>query len=508
MNGYSIKDLEDWDSRIRSAAEGFGLDCYPQEFEICDHNQMLGYMTYSGLPSHYQHWSFGKAYEQLKTKYDYGVSGLPYEMVINTNPSLAYLMRDNSLLVQLMTIAHVYGHNDFFKNNFTFKTTCPETVLGTFKVHATRIRDYIENPGISLDKVEAALDAAHAVSFQRRRNLSVPKATRMQQQEKLRDQLLEKQKQREDRSDSKQDEADEQNYRDAIAKVPIEPDEDLLLFIRDNNRHLESWEKDILTIVDEEAGYFIPQIDTKIMNEGWASYWHKRILESLDLPQAMRMEFIVRHAQVLQPIVGGLNPYTIGFKIWDSLRIWFDGSIDPGLLREDERDFFERMKLDFEDRETVPVGTGSKTGSEAIFRIREVDRDTSFLRQFLTPVLMQELNLVQHELKNRDGSEMRVVTSVSDQDNWKQIKAVLIRSVGMGSFPVIKVEDANHQNNRTLLLEHQHDGRDLELESAKKTLEYVHELWDNPVTLVTQINGESRELNIDGGGRFTHTPHR
>ena len=109
-----------WDARIREKVEEFGLDCYPQEFEVCDHNQMLAYMAYSGMPSHYPHWSYGKSFEKLKTLYDYGVSGLPYEMVINSNPALAYLMRDNSLLLQILTIAHVYGHNDFFKNNFTF----------------------------------------------------------------------------------------------------------------------------------------------------------------------------------------------------------------------------------------------------------------------------------------------------------------------------------------------------------------------------------------------------
>jgi spore cortex formation protein SpoVR/YcgB (stage V sporulation) len=122
MPAWTLKDLEYWDARIREKVEEFGLDCFPQEFECCDHNQMLGYMAYSGMPSHYPHWSYGKAYEKLKTLYDHGVSGLPYEMVINSNPALAYLMRDNSLCLHVLTIAHVYGHNDFFKNNFTFRS--------------------------------------------------------------------------------------------------------------------------------------------------------------------------------------------------------------------------------------------------------------------------------------------------------------------------------------------------------------------------------------------------
>src|SRR5262247_2455657 len=162
MADYTLKDLEYWDARIREKVAEFGLDCFPQEFELCDHEQMLAYTAYSGMPSHYPHWSYGKSYERLKTLYDYGISGLPYEMVINSNPAVAYLMRDNSLLLQILTIAHVYGHNDFFKNNFTFKTTRAEYTIATFKAHAARVSRYADMPSIGYDKVEAILDAAHS----------------------------------------------------------------------------------------------------------------------------------------------------------------------------------------------------------------------------------------------------------------------------------------------------------------------------------------------------------
>src|SRR6185437_15591286 len=185
MANYEVKDLLEWDSRIKDKAAEFGLDWFPQEFEICDHNGMLGYMAYSGMPSHYPHWSYGKAYEKLKTLYDYGVSGLPYEMVINSNPAIAYLMRDNTLLLQVLTIAHVYGHNDFFKNNFTFKSTRAEFTLGTFKAHAERVRRYMEDPSIGIDRVESILDAAHALSLQRRRNLAVRKLTPDEERERM-----------------------------------------------------------------------------------------------------------------------------------------------------------------------------------------------------------------------------------------------------------------------------------------------------------------------------------
>ena len=292
---WNLSDLVEWDRRIRDKAAEFGLDCYPQEFELCDHTGMLGYMAYSGMPSHYPHWSYGKSYEKLKTLYDHGVSGLPYEMVINSNPAIAYLMRDNSLLLQVLTIAHVYGHNDFFKNNFTFKSTRAELTIEAFKAAAMRVRRYVEDPSIGVEQVERILDAAHALSWQCRRNLAIKKLTPLEQMARA-----------EDTAQGQPDPFQKIHARKQIEapdfhKVPLEPDEDLLLFIRDHNPFLADWEKDLLTIVDEEAKYFISMMETKIMNEGWASYWHKKILESLDLEQGLHLEFIVNHNQVVPP---------------------------------------------------------------------------------------------------------------------------------------------------------------------------------------------------------------
>ena len=170
-----LEQLQYWDERIRELVDSYGLDCYLQEFELCDHNEMIGYMAYTGIPSHYPHWSYGKAYEKMKTLYDYGVQGLPYEMVINSDPCLAYLMGDNSLCLNVLTVAHVYGHNDFFKNNFTFGATRAEFTLSTFKSHAERVRSYVEDPSIGVEKVESIVDAAHALSLQCQRDLAVRK---------------------------------------------------------------------------------------------------------------------------------------------------------------------------------------------------------------------------------------------------------------------------------------------------------------------------------------------
>src|SRR3989304_5327973 len=141
MQGYTLEDLEDWDKRIQEQVEKLGLSCFPQEFEICDHHQMLGYLAYNGMPAHYPHWSFGKAFEKQKTVYDYG-------------------MKDNSLALQLLTMSHVRGHCHFFKNNRTFRFSRPEYTLEMFKAHADRIRAYIEDPSIGLERVERMMDAA------------------------------------------------------------------------------------------------------------------------------------------------------------------------------------------------------------------------------------------------------------------------------------------------------------------------------------------------------------
>jgi stage V sporulation protein R len=459
MADYDIKDLEYWDAKIREKVEEFGLLCFPQEFEICDHFQMLGYMAYSGMPSHYPHWSYGKAYEKLKTLYDYGVSGLPYEMVINSSPALAYLMRDNSLALQVLTIAHVYGHNDFFKNNFTFKSTRAEFTLATFKVHADRVRSYIEDPSVGLEKVETVFDAAHAISLQCRRNPAIRKLSPAEQRERA----LEAAGAPADpfRSVHKRPEYVEPN----LHKVPLSPEEDVLLFIRDYTPHLSEWEKDLLTIVHEGAQYFIPQIETKIMNEGWASYWHRQILNSLDLPENLHLEFLVRHNQVVRPFPRGLNPYHLGLKIWDDIRRRYD---DPT------------------PEEIEKYGKPDKSGYDKLFEVREVDRDVSFLRRFLTEELMQEMDMFQYEPRGED----LVITKVSDRESWREVKETLLKNVGMGSIPVIKIEDADYGQNRSLYLKHAHDSRDLQLEYAEKTLAYLHQLWGREVVLETAVNGK------------------
>lgn len=454
---YVLKDLIEWNEVIESKAKELGLNFYPQEFEIIGFNEMLGYEAYVGMPSRYPHWSFGKSYEKNKTLYSFDLTGLPYEMVINSNPCLAYLMRENTLPLQILTMAHVYGHNDFFKNNRLFKEgTRAKLALEMFKLDGEIIREYINAPGIGYEKVERILDAAHAIRYNIGRVIGRKEMT----DEEIRKNRIEDYKKTiENKSILDMDMVIEELVLD---KIPLEPYDDVVGFIIKHGK-LEEWEKDIVRIVKRETEYFMPQIETKTMNEGWASYWHYNILKSLDLPEGLHFEFLKRHNDVVAPMLGGLNPYYVGFKM-------------------------------FEDIER-------RYGRDKIFEVRSMERDASFIRRYLTQELCEELNLFQYSKKSFDY----VIEEVSDEDGWKEIRDNLAFTAGLGSIPYIRVIDLNTRD-LTLTLEHVYDGRELEVTYAKETLKYVQQLWGYKVRLLTK-NKDNKEfyINCDADKKITVT---
>lgn len=448
---YNLKDLEKWNEKIEKKAKELGLDYYPQEFEVIGFNEMIGYEAYVGMPSKYPHWSYGKAYEKNKTLYSLNLTGLPYEMVINSNPCLAYLMKDNTLLLQILTMAHVYGHNDFFKNNRLFKEgTRANMALEMFKLDSEIIRGYINNPSIGYDKVEKILDAAHAIRYSIGRSIGVKELNDSEIKLRRINAYKEKIANREFLD------MDKEISEPEIDKIPLEPRDDVFGFIIEYGK-LEEWEKNILKIVKRETEYFLPQIETKTMNEGWACFCHYTILKELGLSEDLYLEFLKRHNDVVAPIEGGLNPYYIGFKIF----------------------------MDLEKR----------YGREKIFEVRALDRDSSFIRRYLTKELCEELNLFQYGKRNFDF----VVEEVSDDRGWKIIRDNLALSLGVGGIPHIRVIDLN-KKNYTLTLEHVFDGRELELSYAKETLRYLGKLWGYRVRLNTKDReGEEFTLICDNG---------
>jgi len=454
---FSLQELKSWNSRIEGICQREGLDCYNQEFEICSYEEMICYEAYIGMPSHYPHWSYGKTYEKIKTLHKYNLTGLPYEMVINSDPCMAYLMKDNTLLLQILTMAHVYGHNDFFKNNRLFRDgTNAKYTIEMFKNQANRIREYIQDPSIGYDKVEKILNAAHAIKYQTQR---ITNERSLGENEKFQRFLDKSNNVRSSMYPLLEPKEDETKVPAVTRKIPLSPEEDVLKFIITYGR-LEDWEKDILSIVRQETMYFIPQIETKIMNEGWASFWHYRILNELSLSQDLHFEFLKRHNQVIKPLEGQINPYYIGFKIFEDVY--------------------------------------KKYGKDKLFEIREIERDQSFIRRYLTRELCEETHLFEYIKLSSDY----IVSEISDEQGWKKVRDSLSDISGLGSIPVIVVDEWQQKDN-TLFLRHIYDGRELEFTNAYETLKHAVDLWGGKVALRTTLDEKEKTLICDESRKVT-----
>ena len=269
---YKLSDLEEWDQKIIEISKRYKLDHFPIHYELIDYYEMIGAMAHHGMPSMYNHWSFGKAFERTHQMYNAGQEGLPYELIINSDPSIAYLMRENPLPLQILIMAHCVGHSDFFKNNRMFKNTRPNGVIQRFRSAKKRLQSYIEDPTIGIDEVEKIIDACHAIQFQTTKH-----GLRRRKQEEIRDEkLLELKKAKENNDNYLKDKIQKE-----LDRIPLEPDYDLLGFISDNAK-LPDWKKDIIEIIRDEGQYFWPQIQTKVANEGWACVTGDTLIDTSD----------------------------------------------------------------------------------------------------------------------------------------------------------------------------------------------------------------------------------
>ena len=432
---WTISDLEKWDNDVCDIAKAHDLDWFPIRYEVCDYYSMIGHMAYHGMPTHYGHWSYGKSFEQIHQRYNAGMEGLPYELIINSNPSIAYLMKENPEYLQVLIMAHCVGHSDFFKNNATFANTSPENIVARLRNAKKRIQAYVEDPTIGVEKVEEVLTAAHAVQFQMSRS-RVKRSTREEKVERIIKDALEN---------------DITLEQEDIEAPILEPEYDILMFCAENSRRMPAWKRDLLEIVNMQAEYFIPQIQTKIMNEGWASFWHYRLMHKLNLPDKMHLAFLKMHNLVIRPHTGGLNPYHLGFEL------------------------FKRIE--------------EAKGIEECFIARETLNDASFLMTYLTQKHCDELGLFSYSLKRKKGY---LIDDVSDDDGWKSIRSALIAGVGTNSMPVIYADDLD--NDFTLHLRHEHDGRDLDLDYADKVINHIKVLWGDEVKLRTIVEEEPWEF--------------
>lgn len=451
------QELEYAIAEITEIAQDFGLDFYPMRYEICPADIIYTFGAY-GMPTRFSHWSFGKAFHKMKLQYDLNLSKI-YELVINSNPCYAFLLKGNSLIQNKLIVAHVLAHCDFFKNNARFTHTSRDMVE-SMAASAERIRKYEIKYGKEV--VEEFLD--HVLAIQEHINPSIHDRIQLERQHAP-PQTAHPTKRKTPYDDLW--ELDHPQQSSTNTKIyspktfPSKPEKDLLLFIMNHSRVLEEWHQDILTILRNEMLYFWPQLETKIMNEGWASYWHIRIMRELDLTEEETIEFAKLNASVIQPSTTSINPYFLGLKIFEDLE--------------------KRWNQDT---------TSSISGREKIFEVREIDSDVSFLRNYLTKELVEELDLYIYQLK---GDKWQI----SDKD-WENVRDQLVRSYMNGGHPYIVVKDGDYLQNGELYLLHQYEGIELDIKYLEKTLPHIYALWGKNVYLETKIENRSVLFSYNG----------
>jgi stage V sporulation protein R len=469
MEDREIKELEIAVEQIWEVARGFGLDPYPTNFEIVPATVMYEVGSYA-LPGRYSHWTFGKAYHRMKTMYDFGLSKI-YEVVINTNPSYGFLLETNSPIQNKMVIAHVLGHVDFFKNNTYFSKT-NRRMVESVSTHAQRMMEYEFKYGRKT--VERFLDSVLAIEehidpyFFIKREVPISEEKRRDEHRRKDGRyddlwLLDERRAAKVEGDDKEKESD---------KEPREqlPEKDLLFYIMKNSPSLAPWQRDAIAMVHEEMEYFVPQMQTKIMNEGWASIWHARIMRALDLSTSDHIEFANLHSGVVSPQKGQLNPYYLGYKIYEDIeRRWNEPSTD------------DRKKF----------GRRGSEGRDKIFEVRELENDVSFLRNYLTEELCEELDLFVFELIEE---EEWTIT----EKRWEKVRDQLVSNMTNFGFPYLQVEDGDYNGNRELYLKHRYEGTELDMRYGRKALEHVHALWGRPVHLETVVDDDSSVLHFNG----------
>lgn len=433
MSDWTFKDLEEWDERVIELGKSYGLDWFPIEYETVDYHEMISTMAYHGMPVHFHHWSHGKSFEKTHQMYNAGLEGLPYECIINSSPSIAYLLRENPLYLQILIMCHCVGHSDFFKNNVTFNGTHPDLVMGRFKRARDRVQSYIEDPSIGINDVERVIDAARAVQMQT--DWYGTRRTNSENYDKIVRQL---------NSDNPPKKKLDLN------KIPLEPDYDILAFIMEHGTHLTDWERDLISIVHDEMLYFAPQMRTKMLNEGFASHIHFKMINDLNLPSRFHLPSIKSHNQVVCAHQSRLNPYHLGFNL------------------------FKRIERDF--------------GFEQCLIVRESMNDVSAIRTYLDEEMCQELNLFSYSDRKGD----LIVDDVSDDEGWESVKDAILMNSGISSVPRIYVDDMTKSG--TLVLRHEHDGRDLEISYADEVVKKISILWEDVVKLYTVIEQEPFEF--------------
>jgi stage V sporulation protein R len=479
---------------ILQYALDYGLDFHPVVFEVCDYDTINILAAQGGFPARYPHWRFGMEYDQLSKSYAYGLSKI-YEMVINTDPCYAYLLNANHLVDQKIVMAHVYGHADFFKNNAWFRST-NRNMMDVMANNGTKIRRYMDKYG--QDRVEGFIDRVLSLENLLDINTLFETADIQRSREK-KEMDFKNQFFHDDEDDGRSGHLksfmrSKLFTPDAVGPVQVSPnDEESIPKKKENisprdimaylmaNAPLKEWEADILGCLRQEAYYFLPQRMTKIMNEGWASYWHSTIMTKKALKASEIIEFSDKHSGVMAMSRKQINPYKIGIELFRDIEYRWD----TGKFGKEYNDCTDMHARENWNKETMQ-------GRDKIFEVRKTHNDITFIDEFFTEEFCERQQLFTYKFNSRSGRYE------IDTRDFEAIKSKLLVSLTNFGQPVIEVESGNYGNRGELHLVHQFDGVDLDMGYASDTLRNIYSIWKRPVNLTTLQDGQEATYVYDG----------
>lgn len=481
---WTFELIEKYHAEIARVASDFGLDTYPVQLEIITAEQMLDAYSSVGMPVGYGHWSFGKEFLSNEKRYKRGHMGLAYEIVINSNPCVAYLMEENTMTMQALVIAHAaYGHNSFFKSNYMFTTWTSADAIIDYLLFA---KNYIAEceQRFGEEQVELILDSCHALKnfgvdrYKRPPGLSLQEE---QARQKEREAYLQSQVNELWRTIPVKDNTDEQTK---APRFPAEPQENILYFIEKNAPLLEPWQREIVRIVRKISQYFYPQRQTQVMNEGWATFWHYTILNKLFdeglVTDGFIMEFLQSHTNVVyqpgfdSPYFSGINPYALGFA-----------------MMTDIRRICEQPTA--EDKHWFPDIAG-KNWNETLHAAMKNFKDESFISQYLSPKLIRDFKLF--AIVDSDQNADIEVSAIHDEQGYRYIRHALAEQYNLGSIePNIQVYNVDMRGDRSLILRHTQYNRMPLDKNSQDVMKHLARLWGFNVKLES----------VDSDGQITET---
>ena len=486
--------------KMEQHARDYGLDFFPTVFELVDANQLHAVAACGGFPTRFPHWRFGMEYERMCKGYSYGLQKI-YELVINNDPCYAYLLASNLMTDHKLVMAHVYGHCDFFKNNYWFSRT-NRRMMDEMANHGNRIRRYMDRFGVEVveDFIDACLSVEDLIDihapfikrFEESSKYEFRDATDVEgatsgdparfRAKSYMDPFINPSEALARSADRQQREQERKQH------FPSEPIQDVMLFVLEN-APLDAWQVDVLSIIREEAYYFAPQAQTKIMNEGWATYWHSTIMTRHGMDASDLICYADHCSGTLASSPTQLNPYKLGVELLRDIEDrWNRGCFGEEYERCDDM------------REKREWNTGAGLGREKIFEVRKIHNDLTFIDEFLTLDFCRQYKLFSFGYNDQSGYYE------IESRKFDQVKERLLFNLTNIGRPIIRVTDGNYKNRGELLLEHDFGGVELKLDYARDTLTNLQALWKRPVHIGTTLDEQRTILSYDGTQHSADSP--